>query len=325
MRFVERLASLKWSVLVLAWLVLVLPLVPRALISPLVVLGIGGGLFLVNLLAFLWCSSFFRTRPGLLVFHAALGLFLILAGVGRLTWMEGNVEVAVGEWFEGVPMTMTQGPLHDGGIGQIRFLNEGFTITYDVGLKRGPTRNRVAWRDGQGGMVRGVIGDDYPLVLRHYRFYTTSNKGFAPILTWQPEGGQPVRAAFHLPSYPLFADQTNTWSFPNQGPTITATLVLKEPVLDESRPGQFRLPEQPTLKLAVRDGPEAQMQPGARLALPNGGVVFEGLTSWMGYRIHYDRTRSWLLATLLVGVAGLGWHYRTRFQARDWDQMERGG
>ncbi|MBF0341820.1 MAG: cytochrome c biogenesis protein ResB, partial [Magnetococcales bacterium] len=105
----ERFASLKISAIVLLWLVLLLPWVYRDPGWSLLVLGIGGGVFGVNLAAFLGSSTFFVSRPGLLVFHLALALFLLLAAVGRLTWMEGQVEVATGEAFDGTPLSLTRG------------------------------------------------------------------------------------------------------------------------------------------------------------------------------------------------------------------------
>ncbi|MBF0212982.1 MAG: hypothetical protein HQM00_05365 [Magnetococcales bacterium] len=319
MNLLAHLSSLKWSAWVLLWLVLAVPLVSRGVMTPLVVLGIGGGVFLVNLSAFLWSSSFFRTRPGLLVFHLALAAFLLLAGVGRLTWMEGHVEMTTGEWFSGLLLNSTRGLLHDGGIEGLRFVNDGFTIDYGPGLRRGPTRNRVRWQEERGQVVQGVIGDDLPLVLRHYRIYTTANKGFAPIFRWHPEKGDSLRTALHLPSYPLFADQSNTWTLPDGGPTLAATLNLEEPVIDETKAGRFRLPERYSLKLAANGGEPVVLRPGGVLPVAGGRLVFEGLTSWMGYRIHYDRTRSWLLAAVLMGVGGLAWHFRVRFALHRWE------
>ena len=61
----------------------------------------------------------------------------------------------------------------------------------------------------------GIIGDQTPLVLEGYRFYTTSNKGFAPVFVWQPAGGAAERGSVHLPPYPVlqFAQQVE-WTPP---------------------------------------------------------------------------------------------------------------
>lgn len=317
-RWMEPLASLKLSALILAWLVVGLPLSARDLLSATLVVGLAGGLFLVNLGAYLARSPAFGGRPGLVVFHLSLALFLLLAGLGRMTWLEGHVEVASGETFEGTPMQVVQGPWHAGGLERVRFVNEGFLIDYGPELKRGPTRNRVRWRDERGAEVVGIIGDDTPLILDHYRFYTTSNKGFAPVFVWRPEGGEVVRAAFHLPSYPLFVEQRNDWRLPGDGPEIHATLELPEAVIDPARASRFRLPERHILKVGVGSADAVPLAPGGEITLPGGRLRYEGLTTWMGYRIHYDRTRPWLLASVVVAVAGLAWHFRDRFAARHW-------
>ncbi|MBF0629272.1 MAG: hypothetical protein HQL91_13735 [Magnetococcales bacterium] len=312
MALLEKLASPKLSALILLWLVLTLPPITRELLSPATAVTIGGVAFLINLLAFLWLSPFFRQRPGLLIFHAALAFFLILAALSRLTWLEGHAEIASGETFDGHPLQKSQGIFHPDTLNQLRFTNQGFTIDYAPGLKRGPTRNQVSWTDAHGSRLQAIIGDDTPLILNHYRFYTTANKGFAPLFTWQPKKGQPVTTPLHLPSYPLFEKQTNTWTLPEDGPQITATLNLEETILDETQKSQFRLPTRYSLTVAV-DGQETTLRPGQEMPLPSGRLRLDGLTSWMGYRIHYDRTRPWLLATVLVATAGLAWHFRTKF------------
>ncbi|MBF0309648.1 MAG: hypothetical protein HQL56_08990 [Magnetococcales bacterium] len=310
----QRLASLKLTLGLLLWFLATLPFIPRESLSATLVLGVGTGLFAVNFAAFLAHSVYFRSRPGLLLFHAALGLFALLLGLGRLTWMEGSVEVATGESFEGELLTSEKGPLHDGGLERVRFVNEGFTIRYAPGLKRGPTRNTVSWRDERGREFRQEIGDDVPLILRHYRFYTTSNKGFAPVFRWQPLRGEVVRAALHLPSYPLFDRQINSWTLPGDDLRLTATLNLDEDFLHPEKEGVFELPRRYTLEVSLAGSPPRRLAPGESLTLPQGRLTFEGLTTWMGYRIHYDRTRSWLLATVLVGLAGLAWHFRGKFR-----------
>ena len=60
-------------------------------------------------------------------------------------------------------------------------LHDGFEIDYAPGRKRGATRNSVTWQGEDGQPRSAVIGDHHPLVLQGHRFYTSPNKGFAPL------------------------------------------------------------------------------------------------------------------------------------------------
>jgi cytochrome c biogenesis protein len=66
------------------------------------------------------------------------------------------------------------------------------------------------------------------------------------------------------------------------------------------------------------DGAEAEMQPGESVRLAGGTLRYVGLRTWMGYRVTYDQTSTWLLAAALVAVAALLWHYVAKFRRRPW-------
>ena len=87
---------------------------------------------------------------------------------------------------------------------------------------------------------------------------------------------------------------------------------------DAERPSEFRLPERH--KLVVRAGEARQeLVPGARYQMQDGVLVYEGLTTWMGYTVFYDWTMPWLLAACLTAVVALSWHFWRKFAARPWD------
>jgi cytochrome c biogenesis protein len=67
------------------------------------------------------------------------------------------------------------------------------------------------------------------------------------------------------------------------------------------------------------------MVPGERYVLPQGTLVYEGLTAWMGYAVFYDWTIPWLLAAAAAAVASLSVHFWRKFAARPWDACEEAG
>lgn len=317
-RWIERLASLKLTLAVLLMVsggVLVSysseVRTTWSLAVPLFMLS-------VNLAAAIVSNPAFRRQTALLMFHLALIAIVLLVAAGRMTYLKGQLELSEGETFNGVLTSSEAGPWHRSRLHGISFVNEGFSIDYDAGLKRGKTSNRLQWIDEKGREQSGVIGDNDPLVLQGYRFYTSPNKGFAPTFVWYPTHGEPVRGTVHLPAYPLHEyKQAQEWSLPGAEVKIWTMLQFDEVIIDPAKPSEFRLPK--THKLVVRIGDERrEMVPGDRYELDKGTLVYEGLRSWMGYTVFYDWTIPWLLASCVVAVASLGWHFWSKFASRPW-------
>ena len=42
----------------------------------------------------------------------------------------------------------------------------------------------------------------------------------------------------------------------------------------------------------------AELAPGERVAIPGGTLIYERLSTWMGYRVSYNATLPWLLAAI---------------------------
>lgn len=280
-----------------------LPLVP-----PLTLLAI-------NLFAAIATNAAFRRQLPLLVFHLALLAIVVLAALGRMTYLRATAEVVVGGEYEGM-RNVEAGPWHGGAKEGLRFENLGFEIGYQPGLQRDRTVNRVRWRDAAGIPHEAVIGDQTPLVLAGYRFYTTPNKGFAALFEWHPAGGAMQVGSVNFPSYPAYADRQEThWSI--AGGELGARLVFDELLIDPAVESRFRLPGRH--ELVVRSGlREARLQPGGSMLLGGGRLVYVGLTSWMGYGIFYDWTIPWLLAACVLATAALGWHFWRKFAAKPW-------
>lgn len=269
------------------------------------------GLLALNLVAALVLHPAFRRQLPLLVAHLALLALVLLVGVGRLTALDGRFELTQGLPFDGL-IEAQAGPWHRDRLARLDFRHEGFEIQYAAGRKRGATRNPVVWTDADGQLRRAVIGDHRPLVVDGYRIYTSPNKGFAPLLTWIPKVGEPVSGAVHLPSFPIHElRQSREWTLPG-GPTAWVMLQFDETLIDPNGPAHFRLPDSHRLVLRVGEQ-RAELAPGGRVALPGGTLVYERLSSWMGYRVSYDATLPWLLASALLATFALAWHYTRRF------------
>jgi ResB-like family len=318
-RILSALASLKFTLVIILALAVgvVLAYTSRApavwaLVGPLVA-------FALNLAAAVVTNPVFRRQTPLLVFHLALIAIVLLVAIGRLTYLKGQLELAEGETFDGRLTQEESGPWHPRHLDELRFSNEGFTVEYAKGVRRGATRNRVAWTDADGVVQHEVIGDQNALVLRGYRFYTSFNKGYAPTFIWHPDGGEPMLGTVHLPSYPLHEyKQALEWTPPGSKTPLWVMLQFDEVILDPDKPSEFRLPAKS--RIIVRTGNERhELKPGEAMRLPDGVLVYDGLRSWMGYTVFYDFTLPWLLAAGGLAVASLAVHFWKKFSSRPWN------
>lgn len=321
-QWVSKLASLKFTLIVICLVgagVIVsyrsVGTTPWALALPLF-------LFSLNLFAAVLTNPAFRRKMPLLMFHLALIAIVLLVAVGRLSYLKGIVELAQGEHFSASLAEVEKGPWHRGRLDQVSFANEGFTIEYALGVQRGKTVNSVRWRDEHGKEKRGVIGDMVPLSLYGYNFYTTPNKGFAPIFTWQPDaGGPPVVGAVHLPAYPKYEyRQAQTWTPPGSKASVWVMLQFDEVILNPEQPSEFRLPTEHRLVVRVEDV-RHELRQGESLRLADGVLKYNGLRSWMGYSIFYDFTLPWLFAAGVLAVGCMAAYFWGKFSVRPWNKQ----
>lgn len=318
--WLERLASLKLTLVVLVLLgagVIAKGAADPGTVWP-VVAPLALGAF--NLGASMATHPAFRRQTALLAFHLALLAIVVLAAAGQLTYLKGQLELAEGETFNGQLTRSESGPWHRARLERAQFVNDGFSIRYEKGVRRAETRNAVRWLDDAGQEQRATVGDNEPLVRHGYRFYTSFNKGYAPVFVWHPAGGVPQRGSLNLPSYPLHEyRQAQEWTLPGTQAALWTMLQFDEVLLDPERVSQFRLPERHTLVVRV-GGARYELVPGARLALPEGVLVYERLSTWMGYTVFYDWTLPWLLVACALAVASLAWHFWKMFAAQPWDR-----
>ena len=271
-------------------------------------------LLCANFLLALGSRGLMRQKAPLLVFHFALIALVLFAIAGHLSRFGASLELAVGESFAGQLENRSQGPLHRYGLDEVEFTNLGFNIRYHAGVKREKTRNRIALNRAGGATQTVEIGDHVPLVIGHYRFYTTHNKGYAPVIEWRPRSSNRSQVgAIHLPAYPAHRfGQALEWQLPGSDDSIWTMLNFDEEVMPVDRAFDFMLPQRHSIIIRYQ-GRRHELFPGDAIDLPQGSLRYRELTSWMGYRVNYDWTRPWMLAAALIGLLALMLHYLDKF------------
>lgn len=275
-----------------------LPGVPRgAILGPL-------GLLALNLLAAIAMRPALR-RGGLGLFHVCLLVLMLLAGWGRLVHLDGRVEVTEGTVLDPAQVEVSaQGPLHGDAWRLLAFQQGLWEVDYAPRVWRTHTRSQV-WLPGERAPL--VVGDDTPLVLDGYRFYTTSNKGFAPVLTWHAEGAEPVTGVLHMPSYPALEwKQEQAWKAPD-GRELRFRLRVEARVPQDAR-WTLAPHSTPAVLVVSIDGKSHELRAAQSVQLHGATLRFDRLSGWMGYKIFYDPTLIPMLLVALAGVAGLAWH-----------------
>ena len=286
------------------------------LIAPLALLAI-------NLAAAILTNPRINRQPGLLVFHVCLFTTVVLVGVGRLTHLDAHVEVSLGQEFQqDMLLEVLKGPWHSGNLDKVSFTQGPYTVDYAAGLRRGLTHNEVLVTGRDGQLIKQDIGDDRPLILERYRFYTTFNKGFAPIMTWTPNQGQPITGRIHMPSYPLFDyKQDNSWTPPGTAEEIKFWLQLDTGFTREKAWVLHGRKASAVLVVSTK-GQRVELNLGEEVQLENGRLRYDQLTTWMGYRVFYDPTIGWLFFVTVAGVLGLSHFFWVKLNLKPW--MEEG-
>ena len=276
-------------------------------------------LLAINLAAAILTNPRINRQPGLLVFHVCLFTTVVLAGVGRLTHLDAHVEVALGQEFhEKLMLEVLKGPWHAGNLDKVAFTQGPYTVNYAAGLQRGLTHSEVLIPAMDGRRVPQDVGDDRPLVLERYRFYTTHNKGFSAIMTWIPDQGPPVTGRINMPSYPLYDyKQDNRWIPPGTNEEIKFWLQLdtgltleQDWVLNGRKATAVLIVTSKDQRVELKKGEEARLE--------HGVLRYDDLTIWMGYRVFYDPTIQWLFFVTVAGVFGLSHFFWVKLNLKPW-------
>lgn len=257
-------------------------------------------LLLANLLVALAISARLKSQPMLFALHAGLVALIVVIGLDRLNSMSGRVEVTEGAMFDASNVKAEAGLLHRLRLDEVKFLQGPFEITYAPGMKRRETESiiRIPQQDGAWHEVR--VGDDTPLVFGEYRFYTTHNKGFAPVLTYMNSVGTAQTGAIHLPSYPANDNKQGlVWTPPGASKPLKVWLHIPEPVFEENKAWKFVKPA--NTRLVLIDGQERhELDIGEIATLGSAQVRYDGLRSWMGYTIVGQSLTHWIAAAALI-------------------------
>ncbi len=282
------------------------------------IIALPTGLLILNFLLALATRDILKNNWPLMVFHFALIALVLLAFAGRMSFFKATLELAESEEFSGQLENVQQGPWHRYGLSATRFTNLGFQIRYHAGVKRDKTLNQLLQTAPDGSQQALEIGDHVPLIIGHYRFYTSHNKGYAPVFEWRPfASSAKVVGSIHLPAYPTHEfRQALQWTIPGTDTELWAFLKIEENVLPEDREFDFQVPWQHQLVLRYQNQ-RYTLRPGDELELPGGVLRYRKLATWMGYKVDYDWTRPWLLATALIGLAGLFGHFIIKFKLHE--------
>ena len=311
---VRAFASNRATLLLLGLLALAITLYYQLSPRQLWIIALPTGLLIANFLLALATRDILKNNWPLMVFHFALIALVLLAFAGQLSFFKATLELSENEEFSGRLENVRQGPWHRYGLSTTRFTNLGFRIRYNAGIKRDKTVNRLLLAV-PGDLPRTLeIGDHVPLVIGHYRFYTSHNKGFAPVFQWRPaDGSREVVGSIHLPAYPTNEfGQALQWTVPGTDIGLWAFLKIEEDLLPADRAFEFQVPRRHQLVVRHRDQRHA-LRPGDELELPGGVLRYLELSTWMGYKVDYDWTRPWLLASALIGLLGLFTHFVVKF------------
>lgn len=262
----------------------------------------------INLAAALAAHGSLRGQPMLFAFHALLGLLVLLIGADQLSALRGHVEMTEGAMFDPAIAEVELGPLHPYALDEVAFVQGGFEIRYLPGMKRRETVSHLRVPSADGSWREARIGDDDPLVVGNYRFYTSFNKGFAPVVSYIGPRGQSITGAVHLPSYPLRDfEQGNTFT-PPEGDPLTLWLSIPEPVYDPDSEWAFRKPDNPVL-VVITGETRQELRLGEVAGLSGGAQLrFDALRTWMGYTISANPLTPWIIATAMLACIVLMVH-----------------
>lgn len=280
------------------------------------------GLLVLNLGAAIGCNPRFRTDLPLLLFHLALLALISLFVAGRLTYLYGSISVTRGTTFNGIVDKLEQGPLHGERFRDLRFVHGGLVERFkdDVG-HHVEIRSRLRWQDAHQQWQETELRFGYPLILNGYRIYPSGRRGFSPVFHWQATNGQQDVGTVQLFGPDEQVDEnSNSWVLPNG---VKAWLQLEKFAPQPPPFGSVRTDldaAQVPHKLILRIGDERhELKLGDSVQVPGGQLRYLRLESWAGYSLIYDPTEYWLIATILMALASLGWFYVRQFRRRPLD------
>jgi hypothetical protein len=279
-------------------------------------------LLALNLIAAITVNKKFQTNLPLLLFHLTLLATVILVALSRLTYLDGRVELNEGEAFSGQLDAQTQGIFHQFNIPADAFINLAVQFNFTPNVAITGKRSRVLVADSQGGH-EVVVGEHKPLVINNYRLYTTGNIGYSAQFSWQPLATtQSVsQVTSGLVNFPSFLEnqfsQAIEWQIPDTDIQVWVMLQPEEALWTESKPMRLIPPENHHVVVRI-DGHRQELRVGQQLDLAQGTLSYQGLRVWMGYKVHYDPYKAYLLMTSILTALCLLWFFWQKFTRKSW-------
>lgn len=327
-QFVNGIASLQLTLVILVITAIAVIVSDQWEITQTWTLALPLSLLTLNLCVSIVTSPKFRRQVPLLLFHLFLLAVLVFAVIGRMTYLVGKISMTETMAFKGVLDQSESGPWHKGNLSDVYFVNEGFDTAYvprsgaTGRMFRESTHNQISWLNEKGDKQHAVIGDDHPLVLQGYRFYTTPNMGFAMQFVYYPNNkGLPHWGEIYLNPFLAYKDiQGTTWELPDKSETVWCFLEIEGDILNPDSQSYFKLPNEHQITIGYGDqGSQRQvLEVGESIYLSSGKLKYMGLTTWMGYRVVYDWTLNWIAAASFLALVSLAWFYWDRFLGRTW-------
>jgi len=321
-QLLSYLASLKLTFFLLILLLVVIVITHNAELSYVTFLSLPLFLLCANLVAAIISNKAFQQNLPLLYFHLTLLATVVLIALSQLTFLEGWVELNEGETFTGKLDGQTQGIFHQFNLQQGDFTNLAVQLEFTPLVAITAIRSRVLTSINEQEQEI-VIGEQKPLLIRNYRFYVTRNVGYSAEFTWQAFNTEGKHAAPETGTlnFPPFLSnefgQTNQWQPANSQAELWFLLQPESDILAERKPTQLTLPQ--NHHLVIRHGEQRHIvRAGQQLKLADGALTYHGLRTWMGYKVHYDPYKSYLLACSILTVLCLAWFYWQKFTRKSW-------
>lgn len=313
------LASTKLTVLFILLLLIVIMIAHYGELSYTYWLSLPLALLVINLVAAILTNKAFQASVPLLFFHLTLLATVVLMALSRLTYLDGHIGLDEGEVFSGQLDNMRHGPLHNYTLAEGDFINQAVQLDLTPQVAVTAVRARAQVRDRQG-YHEEVFGEHKPLIVKGYRLYVTRNVGYSAEFTWHDfrDNGKTSTGTLNFPPFLFFQfSQTTDWTIPDTDIDLWVMLSPEEDQLAEAKPIQLTPPD--SHHLVVRIGEERyELKAGQQLKLSQGALTYHGLRTWIGFSVHYDPFKAYLLASSILTVLFLSWFFWQKFSRRSW-------
>ena len=271
------------------------------------------GLLSLNLIVAILFNAKIKRSLALTLFHLSFLVLIILIAYGQLVRFNGRVELVTGQSLDSAIIEpLSVGLWYRSKIDTMAITQGRLEVNYAPELYRQKTHSRLLIYDSAEGQRERTIGDDIPLAIDGYRFYTTPNKGFSTIVSWiDKASGEQTTGAINFPSFPAKEwSQKQQWVAPD-GETISLQLNANV-VSDANRAWKLSSENIDAELEIIKNNRVVPLPRGAALEFDNGMLRLEQIQLWMGYKVTYDPTLRWLFLVAVFGIGTMAWYLHQR-------------